>query len=164
MSTNPPPASSSPISLSSSLLSSGRPRSERVHTEVVHGAERLSVPKRRVWLDEGRSSIDLYDTRGPDAPLGELPTPRKAWVERRIASGDRTPTQMYYAKRGVITEEMAYVAAREGLDPDFVRAEVARGRAIIPANIRHTELEPMAIGRNFLVKINSNIGNSAIAS
>jgi phosphomethylpyrimidine synthase len=178
MSTNPPLASASPDSspanssatasaLPSALasaLASGRPRSERVHTEVVHGAERLSVPTRRVWLDEGRSSIDLYDTRGPEAPRGELPTPRKAWVERRIASGDRTPTQMYYAKRGVITEEMAYVAAREGLDPDFVRAEVARGRAIIPANIRHTELEPMAIGRNFLVKINSNIGNSAIAS
>jgi phosphomethylpyrimidine synthase len=157
MSTNPPPTSSQ-------ASSSARPRSERVHTEIAYGAERLRVPARRVWLNEGQASIDLYDTRGPEAPRGELPTPRKAWVERRIASGDRTPTQMYYAKRGVITEEMAYVAAREGLDPDFVRAEVARGRAIIPANIRHTELEPMAIGRNFLVKINANIGNSAIAS
>lgn len=60
---------------------------------------------------------------------------------------------MYYAKRGVVTEEMAYCAAREGLDPEFVRAEVARGRAIIPANRRHLELEPTVIGRNFLVKV-----------
>lgn len=62
-------------------------------------------------------------------------------------------TQMFYAKQGVITEEMAFAAAREGLPPDFVRAEVARGRAIIPANRRHLELEPTVIGRNFLVKV-----------
>jgi len=139
-----------------------RPRSERVHLSVRHGAEQLSVPMRRVWLEGGKHSIDLYDTCGPQASTGALPSPRTAWVARR--SGDRTPTQLHYARRGLITEEMAYVAAREGLDPEFVRAEVARGRAIIPANIRHTELEPMAIGRNFLVKVNANIGNSAIAS
>lgn len=61
-------------------------------------------------------------------------------------------TQMYYAKKGVVTEEMAFAAAREGIDPEFVRSEVARGRAIIPANRRHLELEPTVIGRNFLVK------------
>ena len=73
-------------------------------------------------------------------------------------------TQLYYARRGEITPEMEFVAAREGLPAEFVRAEVARGRAIIPANINHLELEPMIIGRNFLVKINANIGNSAVRS
>ena len=60
---------------------------------------------------------------------------------------------MHYAKKGIITEEMKFVALREGIDPEFVRSEIARGRAIIPANINHPELEPMIIGRNFLVKI-----------
>jgi phosphomethylpyrimidine synthase len=73
-------------------------------------------------------------------------------------------TQLHYARRGVITEEMAFVARREGLDPEFVRDEVARGRAIIPSNVNHPESEPMAIGRNFLVKINANIGNSSVSS
>jgi phosphomethylpyrimidine synthase len=71
---------------------------------------------------------------------------------------------MHYAKKGIVTREMEYVALREGFEPEFVRAEVERGRAIIPANINHPELEPMAIGRNFLVKINANIGNSAVSS
>jgi len=73
-------------------------------------------------------------------------------------------TQLHYARRGEITPEMAFVAAREGLDAAFVRDEVARGRAIIPANVNHPESEPMAIGRNFLVKVNANIGNSAVTS
>ena len=73
-------------------------------------------------------------------------------------------TQMHYAKKGVITAEMAYIAVRENCSPEFVRSEVASGRAIIPANINHPELEPMIIGRNFTVKINANIGNSAISS
>ena len=71
---------------------------------------------------------------------------------------------MAYARRGIITPEMEFVALREQVDPEFVRAEVARGRAIIPANINHPESEPMIIGRNFLVKINANIGNSAVSS
>jgi phosphomethylpyrimidine synthase len=71
---------------------------------------------------------------------------------------------MHYARRGIVTPEMEFVAIREGVDPEFVRQEVARGRAIIPANINHPELEPMIIGRNFLVKVNANIGNSALAS
>jgi phosphomethylpyrimidine synthase len=71
---------------------------------------------------------------------------------------------MHYARRGEITEEMAFVAAREGFSPEFVREEVASGRAVIPANRNHLELEPTIIGRNFKVKINSNIGNSATHS
>ncbi len=73
-------------------------------------------------------------------------------------------TQLHYARRGEVTPEMEFVAIREGLEPELVRAEVARGRAIIPANVNHPELEPMAIGRNFKVKINANIGNSAVTS
>jgi len=76
----------------------------------------------------------------------------------------RAVTQMHYARRGIVTPEMEFVAIREGVDPEFVRQEVARGRAIIPANINHPELEPMIIGRNFLVKVNANIGNSAVSS
>ena len=110
-------------------------------------------------------------------------------TERRVyrARGGAAVTQLEYARQGIITPEMEYVAIRENLrrrendgairdgepygaeipdfcTPEFVRSEVARGRAIIPANINHTELEPMAIGRNFLVKINANIGNSAVLS
>ena len=73
-------------------------------------------------------------------------------------------TQLHYARKGEITPEMEFIAVREGLPAEFVRDEVARGRAIIPSNIRHLELEPMIIGRNFLVKINANIGNSAVSS
>ena len=70
-------------------------------------------------------------------------------------------TQMHLARRGEVTEEMVYVAEREGLDPELVRDEVGRGRAVIPANINHENLEPMAIGVAFKCKINANIGNSA---
>jgi len=74
------------------------------------------------------------------------------------------PTQLAYARKGLITPEMTYAAVREGMEPEFVRAEIAAGRAILPANPNHPESEPMLIGRNFLVKINANIGNSPIAS
>ncbi|OBR66322.1 phosphomethylpyrimidine synthase ThiC [Paenibacillus oryzae] len=73
-------------------------------------------------------------------------------------------SQLHYARRGIITAEMEYIAIREGMSPEFVRSEVAAGRAVIPANINHPECEPMIIGRNFHVKINANIGNSAVAS
>lgn len=73
-------------------------------------------------------------------------------------------TQMHYAKRGIVTPEMEFVAIREGLEPEFVREEIARGRAVLPSNINHPEAEPMIIGRNFHVKINANIGNSAVTS
>jgi phosphomethylpyrimidine synthase len=87
---------------------------------------------------------------------------RQAWIEKR--RGDRTPTQLHYARQGIVTEEMEHAARRERVEPELVRREVARGRAIIPANVNHPELEPMVIGRNFLVKINANIGNSATTS
>ena len=80
------------------------------------------------------------------------------------AKTGKNVTQMHYARQGIITQEMEFVAIRENMDPEFVRSEVARGRAIIPVNINHPEVEPMIIGRNFLVKINANIGNSAISS
>jgi phosphomethylpyrimidine synthase len=73
-------------------------------------------------------------------------------------------TQLHYARKGVVTPEMEFIAIREGFDPEFVRAEVARGPRHHPANINHLELEPMVIGRNFAVKINANIGNSAVSS
>ncbi len=91
----------------------------------------------------------------PDTPL---PTFKK------VLRGKGIVTQMHYARKGIVTPEMEFVALREGLKPDFVRDEVARGRAVIPANINHAEVEPAAIGRNFLVKINANIGNSAVTS
>ena len=84
--------------------------------------------------------------------------------QRRVLRGRGPVTQMHYARKGVVTTEMEFVAIRENVAPEFVRSEVARGRAIIPANINHPESEPMAIGRNFLVKINANIGNSSVGS
>ena len=80
------------------------------------------------------------------------------------AKSNSNVSQMHYARQGIITPEMEFVAIREGMDAEFVRAEVAEGRAIIPCNINHPESEPMVIGRNFHVKINANIGNSAVAS
>ena len=80
------------------------------------------------------------------------------------AKAKKTVTQMAYAKQGIITPEMAFVAIRENCSEELVRDEIAAGRAIIPANINHRELEPMIIGRRFLVKINANIGNSALSS
>src|SRR3954467_15217215 len=125
----------------------------------------LNVPVREVTLTGGEPPVRLYDTSGPqghDVRAG-LPKLRAEWIDARRRSGV-VGTQLYYARRGEITPEMEYVAAREGLPADFVRAEIARGRAIIPSNINHLELEPMIIGRNFLVKINANIGNSAVRS
>jgi len=87
---------------------------------------------------------------------------RTQWVEKRASDAIRT--QMHYARKGLITEEMEYVARREKVSPALIRDEVARGRMIIPANIRHTNLEPMAIGVESKCKINANIGNSATTS
>src|SRR5213082_1089321 len=95
----------------------------------------------------------------------EAPGPRAEWISHRKAeNSDGNFYQMHYARNGVITEEMKYVAAREKVVPELVRDEVARGRMIIPANINHPELEPMAIGVQSLCKINANIGNSAVTS
>src|SRR5216117_3088112 len=87
---------------------------------------------------------------------------RTKWVAKRKT--DPIRTQMHYARKGMVTEEMIYVARREKLTPEVVRSEVARGRMIIPANIHHTNLEPMCIGVASSCKINSNIGNSATTS
>src|SRR6266480_6608062 len=95
-------------------------------------------------------------------PAGER---RREWIVRRKAENrDGNFSQMRYARRGNITEEMQFVALRERLSPELVRDEVARGRMIIPANINHSNLEPMAIGIASKCKINANIGNSSTTS
>ncbi|HYL96779.1 MAG TPA: phosphomethylpyrimidine synthase, partial [Terriglobales bacterium] len=100
--------------------------------------------------------------------FGPVAQPRAEWIVQRreaaVRSGDQNFSQMHFARLGVITEEMEYVARREKLTPELVRDEVARGRMIIPANINHPELEPMAIGVASKCKINANIGNSAVTS
>ncbi|MGH1343461.1 MAG: phosphomethylpyrimidine synthase ThiC [Nannocystales bacterium] len=125
----------------------------------------LNVPVRRIEI-EGESALDVYDTTGPQGidPRKGLPRLRHGWIEGRLPDSDGNNTQLHYARKGVITEEMRFVAIRENVEPQFVRDEIAAGRAIIPANIRHPEIEPMIIGRNFLVKVNANIGNSAVSS
>ena len=167
------------------------PCSAKVHVEGPHG---VRVPVREITLADSpdgssNSPFRVYDTSGPqghDVHEG-LPALREAWIaargvtahperdqalgvamppglRRTVLRGNGTVTQMHYARRGEITPEMEFVALREGLPAEFVRSEVARGRAIIPANINHPELEPMIIGRGFHVKINANIGNSAVVS
>ena len=86
---------------------------------------------------------------------------RTEWVSKR--SGPNV-TQMHYARNGVVTEEMHHVAKRENVDAELIRSEIARGRLIIPANIRHTNLEPMGIGIALSCKVNANIGSSAVTS
>jgi phosphomethylpyrimidine synthase len=106
-------------------------------------------------LDNGRAAVRRGEAR--DQWRGHRARPRRA-------RPGRTVTQMHYARRGVVTPEMEYVAIREGMDVELVRSEVAAGRAIIPANVNHPEAEPMIIGKRFLVKVNANIGNSAVTS
>ena len=111
--------------------------------------------RERDLADDGRSAV-----RRGEASLewrGERRAPLRAKPGRRV-------TQMAYARAGTVTREMEYVAARERCDVELVRSEVATGRAIIPSNVNHPESEPMVIGRRFLVKINANIGNSAVTS
>jgi phosphomethylpyrimidine synthase len=139
------------------------PRSSKLYREV----DGLQIPFRRVELAGDEPPFDLYDTSGPENRDYEagLPRLRAPWIEARLAAGDNgNRTQLHYARRGLITEEMRFAAAREGLDPELVRSEIARGRAILPANINHPESEPMLIGSRFKVKINANIGNSAVSS
>jgi phosphomethylpyrimidine synthase len=164
------------------------PNSTKVYLDGPHG---IRVPVREIALSGGEPPLRVYDTSGPeghDVRIG-LPDLRGAWIaqravgktgrweggndsERPVLPSSRPPvfrataplTQLWYARRGEVTPEMEFVALREGLPVEVVRSEVARGRAIIPANINHPELEPMAIGRGFAVKINANIGNSAVKS
>ncbi|MBK6689824.1 MAG: phosphomethylpyrimidine synthase ThiC [Deltaproteobacteria bacterium] len=142
-------------------LAESFPRSQK----VTVGAE-LAVPMRRIELHGGEAPVTVYDTTGPQGvdPRQGLPKRRAEWIQKREARGDQNFSQMHYARRGILTEEMQFVAIRENLPPALVMAEVAAGRAIIPANKRHPELEPMIIGKQFLVKINANIGNSAVSS
>jgi phosphomethylpyrimidine synthase len=170
-----------------------------VKTDVKRGLP----PLRLAWIEERGDTVELSGptsaygrARLADAALAGMRfelkrKPRRASV---VNGAGANVTQMHYARRGIVTPEMEFVAIREGLKreemlatlpalvtaqhagqsfgaaipatitPEFVRDEVARGRAIIPANINHPETEPMAIGRNFLVKINANIGNSAVSS
>jgi len=97
-----------------------------------------------------------------------VPQPRAEWIAQRRTqaekAGDRNFSQMHYARKGLVTEEMVYIATKEKISPELVRDEVAAGRMIIPANINHPELEPMAIGVASCCKINANIGNSAVTS
>ncbi len=151
---------------------------------------------RSAWIAERNDTEQLADqtseygrARAADHSLDHLRFEQHKRLPRRAQAG-RNVTQMHYARQGIITPEMEYVAIRENMrleqyrdamqeqhpgqgwganlpdaiTPEFVRDEIARGRAIIPANINHTELEPMIIGRNFLVKINGNLGNSAVTS
>src|SRR5215467_2625 len=107
----------------------------------------------------------MTSTNGSNGNGYVVPKPREEWIsQRKQQNTDGNFSQMHYARRGVITEEMGYVAHREKVAPELVRDEVARGRMIIPANINHPELEPMAIGVASVCKINANIGNSAITS
>ena len=166
----------------------GEPRVEKTH---IDGGDGIRIPVRRVHLSNGDTPLDLYDTsgtQGTDVREG-APDVRTPWIEKRggveeherskapaeglmpealrrrtALRGKESVTQMYYARQGVVTEEMKFIAAREKMDAELVRSEVARGRAIIPSNINHPEIEPMIIGRSFLTKINANIGNSAVSS
>jgi phosphomethylpyrimidine synthase len=148
-----------------SQFASVYPNSRKIH---VDGPQGVRVPMREIALSHGESPLRVYDTSGPQefAPADGLPKLREDWVAQRRARAraGQAVTQLHYARQGEITPEMEFIALREGLPVDFIRDEVARGRAIIPANINHLELEPMIIGRNFLVKINANIGNSAVSS
>ena len=165
--------------------------SEKVYIE---GRDNVRVPARKIHLANDEPPVYVYDTSGPqghDVREG-LPPLRRDWIETRGGVNEFTPssspgnpdapeipdglkretvlrgndnvTQMHYARRGTVTPEMEFIAIRENVEPEFVRSEVASGRAIIPANINHPESEPMIIGRNFLVKINANIGNSVVTS
>jgi phosphomethylpyrimidine synthase len=111
-------------------------------------------------VDNGKAAL----RRGAavDEWKGAKPQPRKAKISTGSTGG--RITQMRYARDGIITPEMEFVALREGCDVELVRSEVAAGRAIIPVNVNHPEVEPMIIGRRFLVKVNANIGNSAVTS
>ncbi|NMO04137.1 phosphomethylpyrimidine synthase ThiC [Gordonia sp. TBRC 11910] len=138
--------------------------STKRYLEIDH----LRIPQRRVNLTNGEY-LDLYDTSGPytdataviDVEAGLAPT-RDSWSKPDAVGG--ASTQLAWARAGLITDEMRFIAAREGVDPELVRSEVAIGRAVIPANHRHPECEPMIIGKAFAVKVNANIGNSAVTS
>ena len=128
---------------------------------------------RSTWIHE-RADVEEYEGREikpEDNGYSDKKDPRAnhnlfPGLKRKPlrAKKGKNVTQLHYAKKGIITPEMEFIALRENMKPEFVRDEVARGRAIIPSNINHPEAEPMIIGRHFHVKINANIGNSAVSS
>jgi phosphomethylpyrimidine synthase len=118
----------------------------------------LRVPLREIPLSGGEPPFRVYDTEGPGGDV--LPRIRAPWLEGR----SEVLTQMELARRGEVTEEMRFAAIREDVEPEVVREEVGAGRAILPANVNHPELEPMVIGCRFLTKVNANIGSSATTS
>ncbi|MGD0837185.1 MAG: phosphomethylpyrimidine synthase ThiC [Polyangia bacterium] len=132
-------------------------------TRSFKGDGQVEVPVRTLRLGGHEPALEIYDTSGPrvETPGQGLPKLRQPWLDGQRGSNG---TQLSRARQGEITHEMRFVALRENVSPEMVRAEVARGRAIIPANRKHPEAEPMVIGRNFLVKVNANIGNSAVSS
>ncbi len=151
----------------------------RLYTTEGPGSEPvLGLPRLREPFVEARADTTTYAGR-PHDPRDDgrrarrrlpetAPGDARAWpgpvhpVRRALAA--RRVTQLHYARRGEITAEMEFAALREGVEPDLVRAEIAEGRAILPANVNHPECEPMVIGRRFLVKVNANIGTSAVSS
>ncbi|MEO6792563.1 MAG: phosphomethylpyrimidine synthase ThiC [Mycobacterium sp.] len=139
--------------------------SEKIYRDLEEGpgsVAGLRVPFRRVNLSTGEH-LDLYDTSGPYTETDVVIDLNAGLSARPGVVRDRG-TQLQRARTGEITAEMAFIAAREGFPAELVRDEVARGRAVIPANHNHPELEPMIIGKAFKVKINANIGNSAVTS
>lgn len=151
------------------------PNSEKIYLKGKIFKD-IRVPKRKISLHptrnadgslEGNAALNVYDSSGSftDPAIQTnlkkgLPKIRQEWIARRKHHNNQS--QMYFAKRGELTPEMEFIAIREDVSPDFVMKEVSQGRAIIPANINHPELEPMIIGKKFLTKVNSNIGNSAV--
>ncbi|WP_417442512.1 phosphomethylpyrimidine synthase ThiC [Idiomarina abyssalis] len=176
----------------SSLSGHYYPNSSR---EFLSGTNDIQVPFRRIHLSETlhqptpgvklppNEPVDVYDTSSvygdPDATIdvkAGLKKVRENWIQQRQRESQQNNhgiTQLAYARRGIVTPEMEFIALRENMGrehlenpitPEFVRDEVASGRAIIPVNTHHPESEPMIIGRNFLVKVNANIGNSSVSS
>jgi phosphomethylpyrimidine synthase len=149
--------SADPVSVTTGPIAGSR----KVYRELVEvpGAR---VPLRRVELSNGEH-FDLYDTSGPYTDEAAVIDLTAGLPPRPGVVGDRG-TQLQRARAGEVTAEMAFIAEREGVSAELVRDEVARGRAVIPANHNHPETEPMIIGKAFAVKINANIGNSAVSS
>ena len=151
-------------------LSGGEPPLRVYDTSGPQGVDvRVGLPSvRGEWIrartvTEGAARTDRTDATEPARPSSPSPLIPPS-LHRTPLRGTGPVTQLHYARKGEITPEMEFIALREGMPAELVRSEVARGRAIIPANINHPELEPMIIGSRFHVKINANIGNSAVLS
>lgn len=151
-------------------------RSHKVYKPVDYQGVTLQIPARRIELTND-TTFDVYDTSGiytesdPQLDLEQgLAKTRNIWPKHEPVSASeehpelKVQTQLAWARAGIITPEMVFCAEREGFTPEEVREEVAAGRAVICANHKHPEIEPMIIGRKFAVKINANMGNSAVTS